>query len=769
MITDVPCPRRLLLAVPLLAGMAVPAAATVIHVPADQPTIQDGIDAASFYGDEVVVADGTWSGGGNRGLVLDKHITVRSASGDPALCIIDCGGAARGFTVSGVVSAARIEGFTITNGLAGAGGGISFDNASATVVNCRIVGNSANSVAGGGLSMENGSSPTLTGCMIAGNHSSGFWGGGGLWNTGGAPHFTNCTFSGNTTSGVGNLGGAIRNMSGGDVVLTNCTLSANNAYAATAMYSEGNGTTVTLVNCVVWGHPPGVSGGVIQSDAGAVTTATYSDVQDGYAGTGNLNVNPGLVDADGADNVTGTADDDLRLGHFSPCTDAGNNAAPDLVSVTLDLAGDPRFVDDGHVADTGSGSAPLVDMGAFERQEDSVAQMVQVPGDAATIQAGIDLAQVGDEVVVADGTWTGAGNKELVIDKDVVVRSASGDPAACIIDCQGSGRAVNFSGASAAARVQGFTLTNGLQGEGGAVRFAGSSGTVLGCRLTANVANGFGGGAVEATSGSTPRLVSTTLIGNSTSGVGVVGGALRAEGGSQVVLENCAVYNNTAYDASAIYADGSGTVVTVVNAIVWGNAAGTSGIRIQAQGASTVTVTYSDVEGGYAGTGNLNANPIFADAELRLAPISPCIDVGSNAAVTQDVDYDGNQRIFDGDGNMSAVVDMGPFEYGSSSAVGIGDDPAAGPGTLLRVWPNPFRARSTVSFRLSAAGRARVAVLDVSGRRLAVLLDAPLDAGEHRVAWTGRDAAGREAPAGVYFVRVATPDGAATARVLRLP
>ena len=186
--TDVLRPNRLLLAVPFLAALAAaPAAATVIHVPADQPTIQDGIDAASFYGDEVVVADGTWSGGGNRGLVLDKHITVRSASGDPALCIIDCGGAARGFTVSGVVSAARIEGFTITNGLAGTGGGISFDNASATVVNCRIVGNSANSVAGGGLSMENGSSPTLTGCLIAGNHSSGFWGEGASGTPGARP------------------------------------------------------------------------------------------------------------------------------------------------------------------------------------------------------------------------------------------------------------------------------------------------------------------------------------------------------------------------------------------------------------------------------------------------------------------------------------------------------------------------------------------------------------------------------------------------------
>ena len=53
----------------------------------------------------------------------------------------------------------------------------------------------------------------------------------------------------------------------------------------------------------------------------------------------------------------------------SPCIDAGSNAAvPD--GVLTDLAGHPRFVDDPATADSGLGTPPIVDMGAYEVAED---------------------------------------------------------------------------------------------------------------------------------------------------------------------------------------------------------------------------------------------------------------------------------------------------------------------------------------------------------------------------------------------------------------
>ena len=175
---------------------------------------------------------------------------------------------------------------------------------------------------GGGFSMENNSDPIIIGCVINGNLAAGYAGGGGVHNDGGEPHFINCVFSGNNTQGVGVVGGAVRTYNGGDTYLTNCTLSANTAYDATALYTDGTGSTITIVNSIIWGHPPGTSSVVVQSQLNGVTTITYSIVQQGFGGNGNVNDNPGFLDSDGADNVLGTADDDVRISKFSPATDA---------------------------------------------------------------------------------------------------------------------------------------------------------------------------------------------------------------------------------------------------------------------------------------------------------------------------------------------------------------------------------------------------------------------------------------------------------------
>ena len=71
--------------------------ATTIHIPADQPTIQAGIDA-SVDGDTVLVADGTYTGYGNRNIdFLGKAIVVISENG-PESCIIDCEWGGRGYS-----------------------------------------------------------------------------------------------------------------------------------------------------------------------------------------------------------------------------------------------------------------------------------------------------------------------------------------------------------------------------------------------------------------------------------------------------------------------------------------------------------------------------------------------------------------------------------------------------------------------------------------------------------------------------------------------
>ena len=639
-----------------------PTLAAVIHVPGDQPTIQAAFSAAALFGDEILLADGTYSGASNRDILFDKHVTIRSASGDPRLCIIDCQSLGRAFLFDGVVSAARLEAVTIINGNAYQGGGIAFTNSSATVINCRIIGNKATGSGGGGIGVDNNSTPAII----------------------------NCVLSGNFRSGIGVVGGGLYVTGGSDPILTNCTFAGNTAYDASSIMSTGSGTTATLVNCIIYGEAPGISGVIVQSKSGAVNTITYSLVEGGFPGAGNLDTNPGLLDADGPDGVPATPDNDLRISKFSPCIDAGDNTAPGLSGVTTDYLGGTRFLDDANVANSGNGGSPFVDMGANEHQANSISQEIQVPAAAATIQAGIDLAQLGDHVVLADGIYTGSGNRDLHIAKDITVRSASGDPTACIIDCQGATRGVTFEfGATSNASLEAVTVTNGNSTQGGGIAFSRSDAMVLNCRITDSKATGTGGGGVAVDENSSPRLVNCTLTGNYRSGIGVLGGAMYVLGGSTPEVINCTFSDNTAWDATAVQSTGSGTVTTLVNCIVWGNDPGTSGIPIKDASSSVTHVTYSDIEGGFTGVGNISANPIFADVDFRLAPISPCLDTGDNSTVPVDVDCDGNQRIHDGDGDNNAVVDMGAFEYGSTSVVGIGDDPITDFRPMLRVLAQP--------------------------------------------------------------------------------
>ncbi len=71
--------------------------------------------------------------------------------------------------------------------------------------------------------------------------------------------------------------------------------------------------------------------------------------------------------------------------------------------------------------------------------------------------------------------------------------------------------------------------------------------------------------------------------------------------------------------------------------------------------------------------------------------------------------------------------------------------------SLGRNHPNPFNPRTTIRFALPAAGRARLSVYDVTGRRVRTLVDSELSAGDHEVVFDGADARGRSLASGVYF------------------
>lgn len=110
---------------------------------------------------------------------------------------------------------------------------------------------------------------------------------------------------------------------------------------------------------------------------------------------------------------------------------------------------------------------------------------------------------------------------------------------------------------------------------------------------------------------------------------------------------------------------------------------------------------------------------------------------------------------FDCDGDVDAAdvaIAAGHAGHHHSSIVGVGDgrDVAFG----VRAVPNP--SRGPVEFILRAPTRARgeLGVYDVTGRRIATVLDREVEPGLHHVPWLGRDDAGRPIPAGYYLYRL---------------
>lgn len=73
---------------------------------------------------------------------------------------------------------------------------------------------------------------------------------------------------------------------------------------------------------------------------------------------------------------------------------------------------------------------------------------------------------------------------------------------------------------------------------------------------------------------------------------------------------------------------------------------------------------------------------------------------------------------------------------------------------LLASYPNPFNPQTTVPFVMGEPGHARLAVYDLAGRLVAVLLDQDLPAGQQERAWSGLDSRGRPVPSGVYYLRL---------------
>jgi len=222
-----------------------------------------------------------------------------------------------------------ISGNTISANSAEMGGGILCSDSSPTISGNTISGNES-SYSGAGIHCDK-ASPTIIGNTISANSVD--WMGGAIY-----CYCSNSTIIGNTIcrneSYYGSGGGiyfdqssaypfefneiTLNNASGngGGIylqwsipIMNKNTVAGNTAALGGGLYSTSSDPL--LSNCIFWGNVPPQ----IYQTATSNVRVGYSDIQGGYAGTGNINADPLFVNA---------AQDDYRLQWDSPCIDTGD-------------------------------------------------------------------------------------------------------------------------------------------------------------------------------------------------------------------------------------------------------------------------------------------------------------------------------------------------------------------------------------------------------------------------------------------------------------
>jgi len=593
--------------------------ATIINVPADYSTIQDGIYAA-YNGDTVLVQEGTYFENTirffNKNLVVGSLFLTTGIESYITSTVID-GNTSGNSIISfqdGENSANVLIGFTITNGgnstSQGNGGGISLINASSPTLENLIVSNNQAS-GGGGIFCGYGSNPILTDILIVNNEG---WDGGGLYcESLSSPSLTNVTLIGNTA----NKGGAIKCNEYSNPTLINVTVSGNMANNGGGLFCNQS-SSPNLLNTIFWNNSPEeiyFSGG---SSSNSITIS-YSNIQGGENGidtnnNGTINWLNGNINAEPL--FCNPYSLQFTLAQNSPCIGTGEN------SVNMGAYGigcDQPYVHNGpvwHVATTGSDSAG-------DGQEGN---------PFATIQTAIDSSSNGDTVLVAAGTYVenliwpntngikliGSGQDDCIID---------GNQQASVISLWFQG---NLGGIiDTTTLISGFTVTNGISDDGGGIRCGNEYGS----------------------SGPNPTLKNLKICYNSATR----GGGIYCDWGGNPVLKNVIISNNTAIYGGGIRGAGNstnaGSSPTLINVVITSN----SGMGLDLYNSNSVikntinyhngyetiptfnnlNISYSNIEGGWEGEGNIDANPLFCDpdsGDYTLAENSPCIGTGENGA-----------------------------------------------------------------------------------------------------------------------------------------
>jgi hypothetical protein len=665
------------------------------------------------------------------------HETTLTSNGRVVTCL------------GGVGQSAIIDGFTMAGGGGEVGGLVYLSNCSPTLSHCRFVG--AIGGRGGSVHLENSPSLLLEN-VFTGNSSSEVGGALAVFSCNGTV-IRNCRFAGNvSTSG----GGAVFLNESTAIRIANCVFIENRAG------NHGGGLLVQLSvaqvdSCLFVRNTCPGNGGAVAGYAASNPLITRSTlVANEAAGGGgvfcNLSSQMTVTRSIVANNTGNGLQLEIGGDLINSCNDTWNNTpgnyqnvAPGPNSISLD----PLFCDaavDNYRIEHESPCAPEQSpvcglIGAFPATCGGI--LIRVPDDHASIVLAINAAQGGDTVAVAEGHYlehvTLRSEVKLLGGwrSDFTVRDPLAYPT--VIDAGGFLSAVVAQNdETRTAVIDGFVITGGYLPDdfGGGIYCFDSSPTISNNVLLNNRAGQ--GAAIGCRGSSAPVIVGNVLVGNKA--LDAPGGAIYVENVGRI--ESNTLDGNDGPFASGVVVRAGGRPIITRNIIV--NGLGGVGVFAD-QGAAPITScndVWQNAGGEYFGVlpgpNSFSLDPLFCPGEARfLNEESPCVG--------------------------------GPCGLIGARGVGCGTvavDPL--PGVPARSWlgpsfPNPMRGSAVLSFGLAQESKVQIAVFDLAGRTVRMLVNEVRPAGEHRIGWDSRIGSGGELPCGVYFYEL-TAEGARIGR-----
>lgn len=433
------------------------------------------------------------------------------------------------------------------------------------------------------------------------------------------------------------------------------------------------------------------------------------------------------------------------------------------------------------------------------------ASIINVPGNYPTIQAGINASNNGDTVLVEPGTYFENilfnGKKIVLTSRFYIANNLSfinstiingsnpnhPDSASCVRIHQGE---------DSTTVLQGFTITGGKgtkwQDEHGAGRYTEGGGILTAltspiirfCVIRDNEAmmlgtgiTSSGGGGIRSGDGNAKFYNCIIMNNTARYGAGIVlnytgatikncvvmgnFGSLSYNAGSGFwinnnngslpkIIENCTVVKNSAAAGTGgIYSNTSTTIIR--NSIIRDNSSPGGAPYI-----GTANITYSNTNIETPGTGNINIPPQFDTANFILGLSSPCIDAGDTASVFNDkTSSTPGMALYPSRGTLRN--DMGAYGGGlaailhSNTFVNIRKISSTIPDKfeLEQNYPNPFNPVTNFEFRIPDFGFINLSIYDITGKKVASLINQNLQAGEYKMTWTATGF-----PSGVYFYKL---------------